>query len=596
MEYLPSWRDIPKKAGEFKNRTKQSFTDFSFKEFWRNFRSSNRMLVLVVFIAIYIDNMLTTTVVPVIPDFLFAQEHPEDYQRVRGKLNTPGSVQFCEEIERNASDYGAFNTTQSNLVVEHSLYENNCTNQTIAPEVMKKRSEDLLRNQSTKIGLLFASKSAVQLLTNPIIGPLTNRVGFSIPMFTGFIVIFTSTLVFAFGKSYVVLLIARAVQGAGSSCTTVSGMGLIAEKYTDDRERGNAMAVALSGLALGVLIGPTFGGLLYDFIGKAAPFLFLAALALIDGGLQIYVMKPERTPEQQKGASMLELLRDPYILLAAGAITFANMGIGMLEPTLPTFMLQTMNSKKWEQGIAFLPASVSYMLGTIIFGPVALKMGRWRAAMIGMLLIAVALFVIPFSKCLAHLIAPNLCLGLAIGMVDSAMMPTMAYLVDLRHISIYGSVYAIADVAFCLGFAVGPAVGGVIVETIGFKWMLWIISITNLMYAPLLYFLQNPPGNNEKMQLVLNDKCPIKYVTYKQSEGADQDSETGIDEAIYTEHMELQIDEYSSNGKQLTHLTNYVRKPVGNSVVPQSDSESSDTEGADSPDSDGSSDSEHSPR
>lgn len=35
------------------------------------------------------------------------------------------------------------------------------------------------------------------------------------------------------------------------------------------------------------------------------------------------------------------------------------------------------------------------------------------------------------------------------------MMPIMAYLVDLRHVSVYGSVYAIADVAFCLGFALG---------------------------------------------------------------------------------------------------------------------------------------------
>ena len=42
-----------------------------------------------------------------------------------------------------------------------------------------------------------------------------------------------------------------------------------------------------------------------------------------------------------------------------------------------------------------------------------------------------------------------------LGMVDSAMMPLMGYLVDLRHVSVYGSVYAIADVAFCLGFAVG---------------------------------------------------------------------------------------------------------------------------------------------
>lgn len=38
------------------------------------------------------------------------------------------------------------------------------------------------------------------------------------------------------------------------------------------------------------------------------------------------------------------------------------------------------------------------------------------------------------------------------------MMPIMAYLVDLRHVSVYGSVYAIADVAFCMGFAIGTVI------------------------------------------------------------------------------------------------------------------------------------------
>lgn len=40
-------------------------------------------------------------------------------------------------------------------------------------------------------------------------------------------------------------------------------------------------------------------------------------------------------------------------------------------------------------------------------------------------------------------------------MVDSSMMPELGYLVDIRHSAVYGSVYAIGDVAFCLGFAVG---------------------------------------------------------------------------------------------------------------------------------------------
>lgn len=59
------------------------------------------------------------------------------------------------------------------------------------------------------------------------------------------------------------------------------------------------------------------------------------------------------------------------------------------------------------------------------------------------------------ARSINHLIIPNAGLGFAIGMVDSSMMPELGYLVDIRHSAVYGSVYAIGDVAFCLGFAIG---------------------------------------------------------------------------------------------------------------------------------------------
>lgn len=62
---------------------------------------------------------------------------------------------------------------------------------------------------------------------------------------------------------------------------------MLAERYPDDEERGNAMGIALGGLALGVLIGPPFGGIMYQWIGKTTPFLILSALALGDGSTKI---------------------------------------------------------------------------------------------------------------------------------------------------------------------------------------------------------------------------------------------------------------------------------------------------------------------
>ena len=103
----------------------------------------------------------------------------------------------------------------------------------------------------------------------------------------------------------------------------------------------------------------------------------------------------------------------------------------------------------------------------------------------------------------------------------------------------------------------------------------------------MIFFLQ---------QLVLNDKCPIKYVTYKQSSIDDEEQEVGIQDiesSIHTEQTELQIEEYSGDGHQTTHLARYVRKPIGNCSTEHSDSDSGDTEGADDSQYDSSSDSEH---
>jgi len=67
----------------------------------------------------------------------------------------------------------------------------------------------------------------------------------------------------------------------------------------------------------------------------------------------------------------------------------------------------------------------------------------------------ILIFKVPFATRPNHLIIPLGLLGFGIGMVDSSMMPELGFLVDIRHSAVYGGVYAIGDIAFCLGFAVG---------------------------------------------------------------------------------------------------------------------------------------------
>ncbi|KAG2462395.1 VMAT2 protein, partial [Polypterus senegalus] len=121
---------------------------------------------------------------------------------------------------------------------------------------------------------------------------------------------------------------------------------------------------------------------------------------------------------------------------------------------------------------------------------------------------------VPFATSIYGLIVPNFGVGFAIGMVDSSMMPIMGYLVDLRHVSVYGSVYAIADVAFCMGYALGPTTGGAITRSIGFPWMMTIIGVIDILFAPLCFFLRSPPAKEEKMAILMDHNCSTRTRMY----------------------------------------------------------------------------------
>ncbi|XP_022620882.1 synaptic vesicular amine transporter [Seriola dumerili] len=488
---------------------------FNLIKWLREERQSRKLILFIVFVALLLDNMLLTVVVPIIPSYLYNLDETADVVLKNNSLmqqDSPRAFHSIVSLYDNTVRLSGSNATarSTDLVPTTPAAAELPQNSSDCPQSTSK-----LLNENVKVGMLFASKATVQLLTNPFIGPLTNRIGYQLPIFAGFCIMFLSTIMFAFSSSYALLFLARSLQGVGSSCSSVAGMGMLASVYTNDEERGHAIGIALGGLALGVLVGPPFGSVMYEFVGKTAPFLILAFLAVFDGALQLFVLQPTKVePESQKGTPLLTLMKDPYILIAAGAICFGNMAIAMMEPTLPIWMMETMCARKWQLGVAFLPASISYLIGTNIFGTLAHKMGRWLCALIGMVVVGISVICVPFAGDIYGLILPNFGVGFAIGMVDSSMMPIMGYLVDLRHVSVYGSVYAIADVAFCMGFALGPSIGGSIAESIGFPWLMTIIGVVDIFFAPLCLFLRNPPGQEEKIAILMDSNCSMKTMSY----------------------------------------------------------------------------------
>ncbi|GMT36103.1 hypothetical protein PFISCL1PPCAC_27400 [Pristionchus fissidentatus] len=521
-------------------------------EFIARNRGNRKALLLIVYIALFLDNMLLTTVVPIIPEYLLRLSHPNEtdlllknkvskssvHENTRGKRDTwddtwdlPNRNNDDERVnyEKNpfvpdlpktsAKGRKVKTTTTKKPKTMTSSRERTRMRPVEGPPRKGKEKDDIpdydesgerpltqqeqierhrmLAEENVHVGLMFGSKALIQLIANPWVGPLTNKIGYTMPMFGGFCIMFLSTLVFAFGESFPVLWLARALQGVGSACTSTSGMGMLAQAYPDDLERGSAMGIALGGLALGVLVGPPYGGVLYEWSGKELPFILLALLALADGTMQFLVLQPKVDRGEPEGSTIKQLAKDPYIIVAAGAITIGNLGIAMLEPSLPLWMMESWGASSLERGAAFLPASISYLIGTNIFGPLAHKMGRWLCCLIGLVVIGFCLLAIPSATSVTGLIIPHFCMGFSIGMIDASMFPLMGWLVDLRHVGVYGSIYAIADAAFCFAFALGPFFSGPLVRSVGFPTMLYLIAIINFIYAPLMLLLRNPPSRGE---------------------------------------------------------------------------------------------------
>lgn len=445
-------------------------------------RAQRKLILVIVSIALLLDNMLYMVIVPIIPDYL--------------------------------RYIGAYNDEPTPVGLS--------PNTTVPPGTFVKHQH---HGQDSATGVLFASKAIIQLMVNPFSGALIDRIGYDIPMMIGLTIMFFSTAVFACGRSYGLLFFARSLQGVGSAFADTSGLAMIADRFTEENERTKALGIALAFISFGCLVAPPFGGALYQFAGKEVPFLILAFISLADGFMLLLVMKPVKEQikdcqrEKPPSIPIWKLFIDPYIAVCSGALMMSNVALAFLEPTISLWMEDNLTTDNWKIGMIWLPAFFPHVFGVILTVKMARKYPQyqWLMAACGLALEGLCCFIIPFSSSYKVLMIPicGICFGIAL--IDTAILPTLGYLVDVRYVSVYGSIYAIADISYSVAYAVGPIIAGGVVEAIGFVALNFGIAFSNLLYAPVLIYLKDiydfKPFQNEA-NILMSDPPDKQYQTY----------------------------------------------------------------------------------
>ncbi|KAF7382804.1 hypothetical protein HZH66_013206 [Vespula vulgaris] len=493
---------------------------------WTRLRepSAQRKLVLVIVsVALLLDNMLYMVIVPIIPHYL-------KYVNSYGEEGEEGN---------------------ETIPVSH-------------------------HGQDSATGVLFASKAIVQLMVNPFSGALIDKIGYDIPMMIGLCIMFLSTAVFACGRSYGVLFFARSLQGVGSAFADTSGLAMIADRFTEESERSKALGIALAFISFGCLVAPPFGGALYQFAGKEMPFLILAFVSLADGFMLLLVMKPmkeqlkERHRERAPTIPIWRLLMDPYIAVCAGALMMSNVALAFLEPTISLWMEDhDITHDYWKMGMIWLPAFFPHVFGVVITVKMAKQYPQhtWLMAAGGLALEGLCCFIIPFSTSYTALMIPicGICFGIAL--IDTALLPTLGYLVDVRYVSVYGSIYAIADISYSIAYAVGPIIAGGVVEAIGFTALNIGIAFSNLLYAPVLYYLRHiydfKPFHDEA-DILMQDSPDKEYQTYVLQEQRPISGELGS--RLNQTRMETNVDQHYDPNYQTMQSSGYEQSGYSQNV------------------------------
>jgi len=313
-----------------------------------------------------------------------------------------------------------------------------------------------------RVGFVYSMKGLSQLCTGLFVGKISDKLQLKSMTQLGLFSDLIASLTYIFGRKFPSYLAARLFHGIGSSLIASSCFSLLANHYKTDKERGEIMSKAGSGIACGVLSGPVVGGLLYSLgekmgLGNYARLVPFACCSLADilsmGAIHFFINSPYRAKKKNnknslsekdvkttistktitKNLSNWEILR--YIpIMALVYLSFAgNAQISYIEPILPNYWMK-LTENKWDtfkSGVLFAFSPLSYTILLPVFGKYGYKIGRHNVILIGLLVVSsIVLIIIPSKSTIYFSAIFLLIMGCGSGAVDASLQPMLAQAYD----------------------------------------------------------------------------------------------------------------------------------------------------------------------
>jgi MFS transporter, DHA1 family, tetracycline resistance protein len=342
-----------------------------------------------------------------------------------------------------------------------------------------------------QVGLLVSVYSLMQLVSAPLLGRLSDRVGRRPVLLFSIAGSVVGYLLFAFARSLPLLFLARVVDGlSGGNISTAQAY--VAD-VTGPQERAKGMGVIGAAFGLGFILGPAVGGVLGRLGGNLAIGLGAGGLALLNWLAAFFLL-----PESRRWGEVTALpvrtvatraFRMPVVGLALALFFLFTTAFSQMEGTFSLLLLSQEPAVRplvFEGALLGLPARVDPVLleavslrsgllfaavGVVsalvqggLIGRLKRRFGEPNLVVAGVTLTALGLLLLPLMPSYGWLFPPMVLLGVG----SSLHNPSLSALVSLhapgaRQGEVLGTYQAMGS----LGRIVGPALGGFLFGALG---------------------------------------------------------------------------------------------------------------------------------
>ena len=367
----------------------------------------------------------------------------------------------------------------------------------------------------SEYGLVFGVFELIVFIISPLYGRYLHRIGPKL-LFNGGILT-TGTCAIFFGLldkvnghyPFIVLsFVIRIIEAMGNAAFLTASFAIIAKEFPDNVATTFASLETFFGL--GLIVGPTVGGALYQVGGYTTPFVVLGSALFITAVMTIFILPvhPNNNQAAEDTGGVTRALKIPGVLIATASIIATSMSIGFLQATLEPHLRQ-FNLSPVILGLMFVINGGTYAITAPAWGWFCDKHFHPKVATVaGCMLVVVGFCLVgpaPFIPCQTTLWM-TVCglvvhgLGMAAQLVASftdALRTSISYGFP-NNLETYGLISGLWTSTFALGAFIGPCVAGILLDNTGFRnGTMFIVMLHLLVGIIAAVFLSSCTGKRK---------------------------------------------------------------------------------------------------